>query len=184
MRHPHLLTIENALLLIIDVQEKFREHIHDFSSVLKTIATLVEATKILEIPVVVTEQYPEGLGPTVSEVSMRLGPHKRFCKNVFSCCQQKDFVTYLKSSRRLQVIVTGIECHVCVSQSVLDLLAYGFAPHVVTEAVASRLPENKEVGLKKMVGAGAVISSLETALFELLAQAGDERFKAVQNLIK
>jgi isochorismate hydrolase len=184
MRHPRLLSKENTLLLITDVQEKFREHINGFNGLLKAICTLIEASKILAIPVVVTEQYPEGLGSTVAEITACLGAHQRFTKLAFSCCQQASLVTYLNSLGRKQVLMTGIECHVCVSQSVHDLLAIDYAPHLIVEAIGSRSLANKQIGLEKMVAAGAVISSVETALFELLVESGSATFKAVQKLVK
>ena len=172
------------MLLIVDVQEKFRKHIHEFADLVKAIKTMVEACKILDIPVVVTEQYPEGLGPTVSEISTCLGSYKRFAKQAFSCCQQEEFLDYLKQTKRKQVIVCGIESHVCVNQSVHDLLAAGYAPHLIVEAIGSRTIDNKKVGLKKMMQAGAIFSSVETALFELLKDSGSKTFKAVQQLVK
>jgi nicotinamidase-related amidase len=184
MRHPRLLDKENTLLLIVDVQESFRKHIQDFANLTRDISILVEASKVLKIPVILTEQYPEGLGATVKEISAVLGEHEYFKKNCFSCCQQESFVTYVKSLSRKQVLVTGIETHVCVSQTVHDLLSMDFLPHVVVDAVGSRSTKNKEIGLQKMVASGATVSCLEMALFELLVESGTETFKAVQRLIK
>jgi nicotinamidase-related amidase len=184
MRHPRLLDKENTLLLIIDVQESFRKHIQDFPNLTRDIAILVEASKVLKLPVVLTEQYPQGLGATVKEISACLGEHEYFQKNCFSCCQQESFVKYLQSLNRKQVLVTGIECHVCVNQTVHDLLAMNYSPHIVVDAVASRASKNKEIGLSKMFASGAVPSSVEMALFELLKESGTEAFKAIQRLIK
>jgi nicotinamidase-related amidase len=184
MRHPNLLAKENSFLLIIDVQEKFREHICDFSSVIKTITKLIEASKILGIPVVVTEQYPQGLGPTVAEISSCLANGVSFSKRAFSCCQDGSFVDFLKQMKRNQVIVSGIESHVCVNQSVHDLIAIGYSPHLIVEAIGSRTLENKEIGLKKMIASGAILSSLETALFELLKDSASDTFRSVQQLVK
>ena len=172
------------MLLIVDVQEKFRKHIHEFAGLVKAITTMVEASKILDIPVVVTEQYPAGLGATVSEIANSLGAHKRFSKQAFSSCQQDDFLDYLKQSKRKQVIVCGIESHVCVNQSVHDLIAFGYLPHLIVEAIGSRTIDNKKVGLQKMIQSGAIVSSVEMALFELLKDSDNEKFKVVQQLVK
>ena len=171
-------------MLIIDVQESFRKAMPDFPNLTRDISILVEVSKILKMPVLVTEQYPEGLGRTVPELTACLGPHERFEKKTFSCCQQDQFRTMLNAVGRKQVIVTGIECHVCVSQTVHDLLVLDYSPHLIVDAISSRVAKNKEIGIEKMVGAGAVLSSLETAIFELLVEAGTENFKAIQRLIK
>lgn len=184
MRHPNLLERENSVLLIIDVQEKFRQHIDNFSELTKTIPILIEASKMLDIPTVVTEQYPEGLGTTISEISNRLGAYECIRKRVFSCCQQESFVKHLARLKRKQILVAGIESHVCVNQSVHDLLAIGYMPHLIAEAIGSRTAANKQIGIKKMTASGAILSSLEMALFELLKDSADATFREVQRLIK
>jgi nicotinamidase-related amidase len=183
MRHPTLLDNENSLLLIIDVQESFRKIIQDFGNLTRNISILVEASKILNLPVIVSEQYPKGLGNTVSELQDCLGAHEKFSKQTFSCCQQENFINYLSSLGRKQILVTGIETHVCVSQTVHDLLIGGFAPQVIFEATASRSEKNKEIGLGKMASAGATISSIEMALFELVKDSANPSFRTVQKLI-
>jgi isochorismate hydrolase len=184
MRHPRLLNRDDSLLLIIDVQESFRKVIPDFPNLTRDISILVEVSKILKMPVLVTEQYPEGLGRTVPELTACLGQHDRFEKKAFSCCQQEQFKNALSALGRKQVIVTGIECHVCVSQTVHDLLLMDYSPHLIADAISSRVSRNKEIGMQKMIQSGAVLSSLETAIFELLVEAGSENFKAIQRLIK
>ncbi len=184
MRHPRVLDSQKAVLLIVDVQESFRKHIPEFSDLTRNIAILVEASKILQLPVFVTEQYPQGLGKTVAEISACVGNHQHFEKSCFSCCGSEPFLDALNGTGRKQIIVCGIEAHVCISQTVHDLLAQGYSPHIVSDAVASRFPKNKEVGLSKMVASGAVLSSVEMALFEMLIESGTENFKAVQRLVK
>jgi nicotinamidase-related amidase len=184
MRHPRLLDNANTLLLVIDMQESFRKIIQDFGNLTRNISILVEASKILNLPVIVSEQYPKGLGGTALDLQSILGTHEKFAKQAFSCCQQENFINYLNSLGRKQVIVTGIETHVCVSQTVHDLLALGFSPHVIFEATTSRSAKNKEIGLEKMASAGAIISSIETALFEMVKDSSSESFKATQQLIK
>ncbi len=184
MRHPNLLDSQQAALLIVDVQESFRKHIPDFADLSRNITILVEASKILKLPVFVTEQYPQGLGKTVAEIAACLGEHQQFEKSCFSCCGAESFMNALENSGRKQIIVCGIEAHVCISQTVHDLLKSGYAPHIVSDAISSRSPKNKEVGVKKMTESGAVLSCVEMALFELLVESGTEKFKAVQRLVK
>ncbi len=184
MRHPRLLTSQNAVLLIVDVQERFRKVMSDFPELIKSIVTLAEAAKILKVPVVVTEQYPQGLGSTVAEIQSALGEHKQFEKSCFSTCGGQDFNDWLSGQERRQIIVCGIEAHVCVCQSVHDLLAQNYQVHVVTDAIASRIPKNKDIGIQKMVSSGALVSSVEMALFEMLKESGTDDFKAVQKLVK
>lgn len=184
MRHSRLLSSSEAVLLIVDVQEGFRKHIGEFADMTRNISILVEAGKILKLPVLVTEQYPQGLGHTVTEISACLGDHQQFEKSCFSCCQTGDFMSSLQALGRKQIIVTGIEAHVCVSQTVHDLLESGYTPHIVVDAIGSRAAKNKEVGINKMVGSGAVVSCVEMALFEMLVESGTETFKAIQRLVK
>lgn len=184
MRHPRVLDSKKAVLLIVDVQESFRKHIPDFADLTRNIAVLVEASKILQLPVFVTEQYPQGLGKTVAEIAACLGQHQHFEKSCFSCCGVDAFMNALDDTERKQVIVCGIEAHVCISQTVHDLLQHDYHPHIITDAVSSRLPRNKEVGIAKMVASGAVLSTVEMALFEMLVESGTEKFKAVQRLVK
>lgn len=184
MRHPRILDSNNAVLLIVDVQESFRKHISEFADLSRNIVILVEASKILQVPVFLTEQYPQGLGKSVSEISACLGEHQQFDKNCFSCGGVDAFMTALSETGRKQVIVCGIEAHVCISQTVHDLLEHGYSPHIVVDAIGSRSPKNKEVAINKMVTSGAVLSCVEMALFEMLVESGTEKFKAVQRLVK
>ncbi len=184
MRHPRLLTSQNAVLLIVDVQERFRRVMADYPVLIKNISILAEAAKILRVPVVVTEQYPQGLGSTVPEIQGVLGEHKQFEKSCFSTCGNPEFNDWLKAQKRSQIIVSGIEAHVCVNQSVHDLLGQNYQVHVVTDAISSRIPTNKDIGIQKMVSSGALVSSVEMALFEMLQESGTDDFKAVQKLVK
>ncbi len=184
MRHPDLLTAQNSLLLIIDVQEKFREHIHNFQETMHNIVVMAEGAKLLDVPVFVTEQYPQGLGKTVREIAEVVQLAQEFEKTAFSCCQDSKFIEALKNTGRKQIVVCGIETHVCVNQTVLDLLNLDYQVHVVVDAVSSRNPENKNRGLQKMQTAGALMSSAEMSLLELVGDSGKPVFKSVQRLIK
>jgi nicotinamidase-related amidase len=168
---------ERTALIVVDVQEAFRKAIDDFEGTAREVGRLVEGARILGIPIVVTEQYPKGLGRTVPEVGLADEPVIE--KTVFSACRAEGF----DLAGRDQAIVCGIETHVCVSQTAHDLLDRGVEVHVAADAVSSRTAQNREVGLHKMERAGAVLTSVETALLELCGQAGTPEFKAVQQVI-
>jgi len=169
-----------AALVVIDVQEGFRKAIPDFEDVAAASATMVQGADVLGVPVIVTEQYPKGLGATVPEVADVLPEGvNAIPKTVFSAVGADGF----DLGGREQAIVCGIETHVCVNQTVLDLLDAGVEVHVVADAVGSRNPDNKALGLAKAERAGAWRTSVETALFELLGEAGGDDFKNVQRLV-
>ncbi len=184
MRHPNILDSKQATLLIVDVQESYRRVLPDIANLTRNISILVEGAKILKLPVIVTEQYPQGLGSTVAEIAACLGEHLYFEKKTFSCCGADDFLPSLQQSERKQVIVCGIEAHVCVNQTVHDLLNAGYAVHIVVDALSSRNPKNREIGIEKMISSGALATTVEMSLFEMLVTAGTESFKAVQRLVK
>jgi nicotinamidase-related amidase len=169
-----------AALVVVDVQEAFRPAVLDFDRVAAAAATLVRGARILELPVIVTQQYPKGLGATVPELAEHLDGVEPIDKVRFSAAAADGF----DLQGRDQALICGIESHVCVSQTAHDLLDRGVQVHVARDAVTSRTEENRELGLHKMEGAGAVVTSVETALFELLGAAGTDEFKQVQALVK
>jgi nicotinamidase-related amidase len=172
---------ERTALVVVDVQEAFRKAIPDFDRVAEASATLVEGADALGLPIVVTEQYPKGLGSTVPEVAEHLPDSVRPVEKVrFSAAEADGF----DLGGRGQALVCGIEAHVCVNQTVLDLIDDGVEVHVAGDAVASRTAENRELGLHKAERAGAVLTSVETALFELLGGSDAPEFKQVQELVK
>lgn len=167
-------------LVVVDVQEAFRKALPSFDDVAEACGALVAGAGATGIPVHVTEQYPQGLGATVPEVADRLlGRLEPIEKVCFSATDADGF----DLGGRDQALVCGIEAHVCVNQTVLGLLAEGVEVHVARDAVGSRTETNREVGLGKAERAGAVITSVETALFELVGRAGTDEFKQVQKLI-
>jgi nicotinamidase-related amidase len=171
---------KRAALVVIDVQEAFRKAVPDFDDVARAVAALVEGADAVGIPIVVTEQYPKGLGQTVQEVAERLPEGvEPIEKVVFSAPEAEGF----DLNGRDQALICGVEAHVCVNQTALDLLDGGMEVHVARDAVGSRFEQNREVGLEKMERAGAVVTSVETALFELVGRAGTDEFKRVQKLI-
>jgi len=171
---------DRAALVVVDVQEAFRPAVRDFDSVAQGVAALVQGARILGLPVVVTQQYPKGLGETIPEVAEHLDGIEPLDKVVFSAAAADGF----DLDGRDQALICGIESHVCVSQTAHDLLDRGVEVHVARDAVTSRTDENRELGLHKMEGSGAVVTSVETALFELVGAAGTDEFKQVQGLIK
>jgi nicotinamidase-related amidase len=174
------LEADRTILVVVDVQEGFRKAIPDFEKVAKATGTLIEGAEAIGVPIVVTEQYPKGLGETAPEVAEHLPEATEpLEKVVFSAAEAEGF----DLQGRDQALVCGIETHVCVNQTVLDLLESGVDVEVAEDAVGSRTEENKRVGLHKMEAAGAVLTSVETALFELLGRAGTDEFKRVQKLI-
>jgi nicotinamidase-related amidase len=169
-----------AALVVVDVQEAFRPAVIDFERVAGAAATLVRGARILDLPVIVTQQYPKGLGSTVPELAEHLDGIEPIDKVCFSAAAADGF----DLEGRDQALICGIESHVCVSQTAHDLLDRGVQVHVARDAVSSRTEENRELGLHKMEHAGAVVTSVETALFELLGAAGTDEFKQVQALVK
>ncbi|MEA2200694.1 MAG: hypothetical protein QOI89_1290 [Solirubrobacteraceae bacterium] len=171
-----LLARDRAALVVVDVQEGFRSY-STFTAVADACAKLVQAARVLDVPALVSEQYPKGLGHTAPELGLQDEP--RIEKTVFSAVRAEGF----DLGGRDQAIVCGIEAHVCVSQTVHDLLDRGVEVHVPADAVGSRHEIDYTRGLERMERAGAVVSTVEAALFELLERAGTPEFKAVQKLV-
>jgi nicotinamidase-related amidase len=172
-----------AALVVVDMQEAFRTAVLDFDEVVRNVATLVRGARILGVPTLVTEQYPKGLGHTVPEVSEHLDVTP-IEKVSFSAVEANGFSGALHAARRDQVLLCGIEAHVCVNQTAQDLIADGAEVHVAQDAVTSRTAENRALGVHRMERSGAIATSVETALFELLRQAGTPEFKEVQALVR
>jgi nicotinamidase-related amidase len=172
---------ERAALVVVDVQEAFRKAVPGFAELAEATATLVRGAAAIGIPVVVSEQYPQGLGETVPEVAETLPDGVEPLEKVrFSAAEADGF----DLGGRDQAIVCGVETHVCVNQTVMDLLDEGVEVHLATDAVGSRTQANRELGLHKAERAGAVLTSVETALFELLRGSDAKEFKQVQGLVK
>ncbi|NKB65838.1 MAG: isochorismatase family protein [Candidatus Latescibacteria bacterium] len=179
-----MLQARNTALVLIDIQGKLATLMHQREELYRQLQILVQGAQALELPIFWLEQYPEGLGPTIPELSQLLVGQKPLAKRCFSAWGQSQFQLQLRASGRRQVLLAGIETHICVYQTARDLLAQGFRVEVVADAVSSRSAANKQLGLNKMQGLGAVPTSVETALFELLGQAGDPVFKTIAKLVK
>src|ERR1043166_8091737 len=185
MRHENTLDPKQTALAVVDVQEAFRQPIRDFSEVAARVALVAHAAGLLGLPVLVPEQYPKGLGRTASEIRAVLPEgFEPIEKTAFSSCGAGEFVARLEAACARQVLLCGVEAHVCVNQTAHDLLARGYQVHVLTDCVSSRTEQNKSVGIRKMLRSGAFPSSTELALFELMRDARHEQFKAIQKLIK
>jgi nicotinamidase-related amidase len=174
----------NAALLIIDVQERLAAVMDKKQQVVRNMLHLIELAKMLNIPAVVTEQYPKGLGRTLPEIASALTSYLPIEKTAFNCCGVAAFNEGLNRLGRKKIIVTGMETHICVLQTSLGLLQGGFDVHLVADAVCSRTKANWRSGLELIRDAGAVITNTETVLFQLLGVAGTPEFKAISNRIK
>ena len=179
-----MLQREDTALVVVDVQGKLAQLMHNKSELFDNLRRMIQGAKILEVPILVTEQYPQGIGPTVAEIADLLTDVEAISKTSFSCCGEETFNTALQGLNRRQILLTGIETHICVHQTALQLIDAGYEVQVVADAVSSRTPDNKTIGVNKMQVAGAVITSTETALYELLRAAEGPQFKAVLKLVK
>ncbi len=184
-RHPDLLRREGTGLILIDVQEAFRPVIDGFDRVVANCGILAEGFGVLGRPVLVSVQYPKGLGQTVSELAERLPEGTPMVEKLrFSACGVEAFDDVLAAAGCTDWVVAGIETHVCVNQTVLDLLARDYRVHVAGDAVSSRAPGNRDLALGRMAADGARITSTEMALFEMLEVAGTDEFKAISRLVR
>lgn len=179
-----MLTLANTILVVVDVQGKLAQLMHEKERFFDNLQKIIKGAQVLGIPILVTEQIPEKLGPTIPEIAHLLPDVRPIRKITFSCGGSDEFTQALAAAGRRQVLLTGMETHVCVYQTALDLLASGYEVHIVTDAVASRRAENKHVGLERIRAAGAIPTSTEMALFELLRVAEGPQFKEIIQIIK
>lgn len=180
----YFLDKSDAVLVIVDVQERLAAVMTQREKVVANCLRLIEGSGLLGVPLILTEQYTKGLGPTVSELRERIARYDPVEKITFDCCRESSFITKLAETRKKKVILAGMETHVCVLQTALGLMNKGYSIHVAEDAVCSRTKENFRVGIEFMRNAGAVISCTETVLFQLLERAGSAEFKAVSSMIK
>ena len=179
-----MLQIHNCCLVVVDVQGKLAQLMYDKQALFKRIQILIKAAKILDIPIIWCQQCPDSLGPTVPEIAQLLAGNEPIDKAAFSCCGSEEFSARLNELARQQVVLCGIEAHVCIYQTAVDLLRKGFGVDVIAEAVSSRTAENKQIALSRMARQGVNISCTEMALFELLKTAEHPQFKQIAKLIK
>ncbi len=185
MTHPKLLDKNKTALVVVDFQEAFRHPINDFAQIAARISIAVRGFQLLNLPVIVTEQYPKGLGRTAEEILFSLPPEFEFIeKTSFSSCGASGFLEKLRASGATQIALCGLEAHVCINQTAHDLLNENFEVHILTDCISSRFTQDKETAFRKMQASGVMQSSIEMALFELMRDAKHEQFKEIQNLIK
>jgi nicotinamidase-related amidase len=179
-----MLELDKCALVVIDIQEKLAQLMYRKEALLENAQKLIRGVQILDVPIIVTEQYPKGLGPTIREIAALFPDFKPLPKVAFSCCGDEGFQRELLAVDRRQVLICGIETHVCVYQTAVDLLASGYEVEVVADVVSSRTAENREVALQRMRDEGAGITSTEMALFDLMKVAEGPKFKEVSKIVK
>lgn len=184
-RHSTILRREETALLIIDIQERIFKVMLNSESLIQNAVKLIEGFKILGSPIFVTEQYPKGLGETESRIKSALsGDLVPIQKMSFSCSGAEDLFERLKNQTIKQVVVAGIESHVCVEQTALDLLENGFQVNLAADACSSRKEIDYNIALSRMRHAGIIVTTTESILFELLNVCGTDEFKQISKLVK
>jgi nicotinamidase-related amidase len=175
---------EESVAVIVDIQESLLPHMHDSDIVLSNCLKLIEGLKILRVPLLVTQQYTKGLGPTVPSIVQIVPDFKYIEKISFSCCGEPSFEAEMAKTGKTDIILFGIEAHVCVMQTCLDLQEAGKRVVVVEDCVSSRKPNDKHIAIERMRQEGALITTLESLLFELSGVAGNETFKSISRIVK
>ncbi|MBA3440136.1 MAG: hydrolase [Pyrinomonadaceae bacterium] len=185
MPHSNMLDPARTTLVITDMQDAFRSHISDFTETAARIALMAHAAQLLGMPIIVTEQYPKGLGHTADEIRAVLPSSLEAIEKMsFSSCGAPQFIKQLEDTGATQVLLCGIEAHICVNQTAHDLLARQFQVHLLTDCITARDDENKALALAKLRHSGALPSTIEMALFEFMRDAHHKHFKTIQKLIK
>ncbi len=180
----YFLNRDDAVLVMVDIQERLAAVMSERKKVVDNCLHLIEIAKLLHIPMIINEQYPKGLGHTVGEITNALPDNNPIEKIAFSCCRQAAFLERLAALGKKKIVLCGMETHVCVLQSCLDLLKEGYSVHVVSDAMCSRTRENHETAIGFMRDAGSVVTCTETVLFQLLERAGTEEFRTISKRIK
>lgn len=177
------LSADNCVLVVVDIQEKFKPAIHGWDEMLKNTVKLIKGCRILDIPIIHTEQYPRGLGKTVEEVREALdyNPIEKTC---FSCAGSDEFMSSLGKTGRTHVILAGIETHVCLFNTAIDLLDAGYTVYFCVDAVSSRKKIDKKIAVKRVHKEGAILTTVEMLLFQLLKDAGHEKFREISGIVK
>ncbi|MBP9855550.1 MAG: hydrolase [Candidatus Omnitrophica bacterium] len=179
-----MFSVEKSVLVVVDIQGTLVRVMHDQVRLFKNIQSLIRGCRTLDIPIIVTEQAPEKIGSTAPEIMQCLGDVQPIPKDSFSCFLSQEFTSALKSYRRKEIILCGIESHVCAFQTVADLLQHKYMVNVIADAVSSRTSEDRIIGLDRMRSLGASISSTEMILTELLRTSSHPKFKEILSLIK
>jgi nicotinamidase-related amidase len=173
-----------AVLVIIDIQGNLAQAMFDKENLFANTVKLIRGFKVFNLPVIVTEQTPQKLGQTIPQIAAELEGTKPIAKETFSCWADVHFREKTEALNRRHIVLLGIESHVCVYQTALDLIQNGYNIHLIADAVSSRTKENREIGLAAMKSAGAQLTSTEMVLFELLRSAADPKFKEIYKIVK
>ncbi len=184
MRHEKLLSADKCVLIVIDLQEGFKPHIPEWERIIDRCRILIEASKLLEVPILVTEQYPKGLGRTVDPLRNVLGECKYYEKVTFSSCQDEPIRQALLTQGRSQLFMAGIETHVCIGQTACDALSMGLQPFLAVDAMGSRHDIDHQAALDRLRNAGAIVTTTEAAIMEMTASSKHPRFREISKLIK
>lgn len=179
-----MLEKEETVLVLLDIQGKLAEIVHDSEFVINNIAKAAEGVQILGLPVLWLEQYPKGLGPTAQQIASKLPDQKPIEKITFSAYDTAEFVEQLEESGRKKVLLAGIETHICVYQTAAHLIQHGYEVEVLADCTSSRTAKSHEIGLQKMMQLGVKLTTVEMALFEMLQIAKGDQFKAISKLVK
>lgn len=179
-----MLQRDNTALVLIDVQGKLAELMYEKELLWANLQRLIKAARVLGLPILWNEQLPEKLGPTIAPLRELLDGLQPMTKNCFSCCGNGQFMQALQRTGRKQLLLAGIEAHICVYQTAVNLLEKGYDVHVAADAVSSRFPHNKQIAIDRMMDAGATISSTEMALFEMLVRAEGPEFSEIVKIVK
>lgn len=179
-----MLTAETAVLVVIDVQGKLATLMHEREALFDNVGRMIRGARVLGIPVIWNEQLPDKLGPTIPRIKELLTGVEPLVKKTFSCCGNDGFVRRLAGLGRGQVLVVGMETHVCVYQTARDLLHSGYEVYLVADAVSSRTLENKRLAIEALTGAGARVTSVEMALFEMVVVAEGDQFRQISHIVK
>lgn len=179
-----MLRTDQTVFVLVDVQGKLAQIVNDSKELHDNLEKLIKGLQVLEVPIIWLEQYPAGLGSTTESLSSLLEGQQPIAKMTFSAMGNEEFVTQLNKLGRKQVLIAGIETHICVYMTAADLVKEGYEVEVVVDAVTSRTEANKMIGLQKMKHLGVAGTCVETALYELLGEAGTDEFKQVLKVIK
>ena len=184
MHHATLANSGDSILVLVDPQEKLVGMIHNREEVEKNIETLLIFASIFNLPVVLTEHYPKGLGYTVENIKERLPEYRPIVKRIFSCFGVAEFEEALQATGRKRLLISGIETHICVGQTALDALHRDYTVTVISDAVGTRFPKDHEIALDRLRQAGAVITTTEAVMYEIAERAEGDEFKRLLALVK
>ncbi len=179
-----MFTLNKTVMLLIDVQGQLAQLMYEKEKLFKSLQIMIQGMKILGVPIIWMEQIPKNLGPTSQEISKHMAELEPIEKFSFSCCGEPLFMDKFEKTGKSQVLLTGIETHICVFQTGYDLIQKGCKVQVITDCVSSRTKENKEIGIQRIMKSGGEASSLEMVFFELLRAAQGDQFKQIVKLIK